>query len=398
MIRIIFLFQCVVLPFLIDAQGIKFYEGSFGDVKAEAKKQNKIIFIDCYTSWCGPCKWMAKNVFTDNSVGEFYNTNFICYKIDMEKGEGKEIRKKYNVNAFPTLLFINGDGETENRSLGACDTAEFKKIGLKTLDRENNFGSLLRKYNAGDRTPDLLAKYAMACLNVGVNYDIREYFKTQHDTDLIKEVNLKIMEWYLTDIKSREFMYLAGNRDKFCLLYGKDRIDGKIIEIFRKNLLLLPVEKSPVPIPEAAAKMIQPYHYSDSAAFTLKLLMQYYANGKMRDWIEYGKYCEKYLALVSVENVNPVDLLQIVQNIAKYSDDAALIKKGLLWSETLVENEFRLSSTYLAVARLYKKSGNISFAKEFADKALRDEQSKEAPQLNEINKFINELNQDVKKE
>ena len=60
-----------LIPLFLQAQGINFFEGSFQEVKAEAKKQNKIIFIDCYTSWCGPCKWMAKNVFTDKKVGDF---------------------------------------------------------------------------------------------------------------------------------------------------------------------------------------------------------------------------------------------------------------------------------------------------------------------------------------
>jgi len=99
-----------------------------------------------------------------------------------------------------------------------------------------------------------------------------------------------------------------------------------------------------------------------------------------------------------VENVNSMEFSQIIQNLAKFSDDAELLKKVVLWSETFSKTGYKLSSTYLSVARIYKKFGNIDAAKEWADKALKDEQSKTYPQVSEINRFINELNQDVKKE
>ena len=382
-----------LIPLFLQAQGINFFEGSFQEVKAEAKKQNKIIFIDCYTSWCGPCKWMAKNVFTDKKVGDFYNANFICYKMDMEKGDGKDARKIYGVNAFPTLLYINGDGETENRSLGASDTAEFIRTGKKTLDRENNFGSLLRKYKAGDRTPELLAKYAMACINVGLSYDIREYFATQPDSNLISDANYNLMERYLTDINSREFKYLASHRDKFSELHGKQKIDGRIIEIFRKKLLFLSDKKSSMTIPEAAKSFIRPYNYVDSVEFSLKLLMQYYSNGKMYDWNEYKKYTEEYVNLMTVEKISPVDLLLIIQTSTKYIDDTLMQKNCLVWCDYLIKTEYKLPEVYLAKARIYKKWSNVSLAKVNASMALEEGKKKDNPQLNEINKFINELSE-----
>src|SRR3972149_4785135 len=85
-------------------RSIKFENGTFAEIKAKAKKENKIIFIDCYTSWCGPCKQMDKEVFTNDSVVDFYNKNFTNGKRDMEKGEGIELAKKYEINAYPTFI------------------------------------------------------------------------------------------------------------------------------------------------------------------------------------------------------------------------------------------------------------------------------------------------------
>jgi thiol-disulfide isomerase/thioredoxin len=101
-----------------DPVGIQFFKGSWSAVLAEAKKQNKPVFVDIYTTWCGPCKLMAKQAFPDQKVGEKFNANFISYQIDAEKGEGIDVAKKYAVTAYPTSLYVSGDGELLHRAVG----------------------------------------------------------------------------------------------------------------------------------------------------------------------------------------------------------------------------------------------------------------------------------------
>src|SRR5688500_13575445 len=81
------------------AQGIQFDQGSWADIKAKAKAEKKPIFVDAYTTWCGPCKKMAKEVFTQEAIGSYFNSTFINYQMDMEKGEGIEFAKQWEVNA-----------------------------------------------------------------------------------------------------------------------------------------------------------------------------------------------------------------------------------------------------------------------------------------------------------
>ena len=101
------------------ATGIEFDHLTFEEAKAKALEENKLIFIDAYTSWCGPCKRMAANVFTNEAVGAYFNENFINLKIDMEKGEGPAIGRKYRVAGYPTLLFVD---ETARLKCGQWDT------------------------------------------------------------------------------------------------------------------------------------------------------------------------------------------------------------------------------------------------------------------------------------
>lgn len=118
---------------IIPEKGIKFIEADWSKAKAEAKKQNKLIFLDAYTTWCGPCILLKKKTFPDESVGKLFNENFINIAIDMEKGDGPLLAKQYGVYAYPTLLFINSDGQIVTYTQGfmkPMDLIKFGKHGL----------------------------------------------------------------------------------------------------------------------------------------------------------------------------------------------------------------------------------------------------------------------------
>lgn len=103
----------------VPGPGISFDKMSFEKAKKEAKKTGKLIFIDAYTDWCGPCKRMAATSFKDPKVGDLYNKSFINLKIEMEKNpEGPEIARLYGVKAYPTLLIVNGNGDLVKQSIG----------------------------------------------------------------------------------------------------------------------------------------------------------------------------------------------------------------------------------------------------------------------------------------
>lgn len=112
-----------------DAEGIQFTETSWKEVLKKAKAEKKVIFLDAYASWCGPCKMLQKNVFTKKAVGEFYNGKFINVKMDMEKGEGPALSQVYPLEAYPTLLFIDANGRVLKKVLGYQSPESLIAIG-----------------------------------------------------------------------------------------------------------------------------------------------------------------------------------------------------------------------------------------------------------------------------
>lgn len=112
-----------------DKKGIHFSEGNFKEALLESKEFNKPIFLDVYATWCGPCIQLKKTTFKDEAAGNYFNANFINIIVDGETQEGKELIKKYKINAYPTLLIVDSKGDVKTRT-----------IGFQTPDILINFG------------------------------------------------------------------------------------------------------------------------------------------------------------------------------------------------------------------------------------------------------------------
>ena len=123
---------------IVSGEGMEFFHGSWSEVLAESKATGKLIFVDAYTTWCGPCKWMSKSVFPDKKVGGVFNKNFINYKFDMEKGEGPAFAKKYRISAYPTLYFIDGNGKVVEKAVGALGVDELLAVGGTVAQKYGN--------------------------------------------------------------------------------------------------------------------------------------------------------------------------------------------------------------------------------------------------------------------
>ncbi|UKJ07672.1 thioredoxin family protein [Solitalea lacus] len=147
------------------AQGIEFEHTSWKEIVQKAKEQNKPIFVDVYTSWCGPCKVMASTVFTKPEIGDKYNKGFINVKIDAEKGEGIDLAKKYEVKAYPTYLFINpADESLIGQSKSSMSSSAFGDVADKMLAKfsgktEISIKEMTARFDSGNYDEVFLQNY-----------------------------------------------------------------------------------------------------------------------------------------------------------------------------------------------------------------------------------------------
>jgi thiol-disulfide isomerase/thioredoxin len=160
--NLLMVFISCALYYTVQAQGIVFEQGNFAAVTARAEAEKKLIFIDFYTSWCGPCKHMAQTVFKEDTVGRFFNSHFINYKLDAEKGEGKTLAAKYQVQIYPTYLFLDASGAVFNKAIGSCKDTVFLGVAEKARQEFTDPYSLPRlkaQYAAKKRDTAFLRLY-----------------------------------------------------------------------------------------------------------------------------------------------------------------------------------------------------------------------------------------------
>ena len=186
---ILFLFL-VISTALFSQDGIKFGKQSFAQTLEQAKKENKLIFLDAFASWCGPCKLLDKNVFPKKEVGDYFNANFLNLHIDMEKGEGIEIAKKYSIYSYPTLLFINGDGKVVYKAAGYMSPQELISIAKEAVNPENTLENKIAKFEAGEKDPEFLM--GLIKNTYATDFSLAQkvatrYFQTRTDATYSKE-------------------------------------------------------------------------------------------------------------------------------------------------------------------------------------------------------------------
>lgn len=193
------------------SQGIEFEHGSWKEMLEKAKHSNKPIFVDVYTSWCGPCKRMSKEIFILSEVGKVYNVNFICYGIDAEKGDGIEIAKKYEVMSYPTYLFIKPDGSLFSRSAGFMVADKFIAVAHTAIADLNDPKPLPvweKEYTLNKNDPSFLLNYMDKRSRLGkTNTELFDEYLALLAKEL--RVSDKIIEFYHKESRNLSLNSLA---------------------------------------------------------------------------------------------------------------------------------------------------------------------------------------------
>ncbi len=346
--------------------GIQFNHGKWSELLATAKKENKLIFVDAFTTWCGPCKWMAANSFPDKSVGEFFNATFINAKIDMEKGEGKELAKTFEVQAYPTLLFVNGDGELVHRGVGARNAEDLLALGKDANDPEKQLMSLVKRFEKGDRAPEFLKNYSKIARSTGMpnaKAIANAYLKTQED--LLTDENMTFIFENTATIEDAYYGFMVKNRTSFYKTLTQEKVDNRI-----KSAIARPMyRKEDVNFDNvhAAFKEIFP---KDANKYIAEFKMNYYGYR-----VRSPKFKQQYLdATVSYMDKYSMDDWQVLNGIAwsfyENTTDPGLLKKACMWAEKSVklESNFYNNDT---VASICLQLGKKRRAKKYAKRAIK---------------------------
>jgi len=105
---------------------------SYDQALKQAAQEKKLVFIDFYTTWCGPCKMLDQTTLQDAWVTKWLAEKTVALKIDAEKE--LKLAEKFKVEFYPTLIFLNPEGKELERLLGYVDAEEFRNAA-RDLDK-----------------------------------------------------------------------------------------------------------------------------------------------------------------------------------------------------------------------------------------------------------------------
>ncbi len=261
---------------------IQFAEGTWEEVQAKAKKENKHIFVDAYAEWCGPCKAMAKNVFTAKEVGDFYNQNFVSYKFDMEKGEGPKFAQNYQVQAYPTLMYFSPKGELVHKALGGRANDGFVELGKSAINPATQYYTLRKKMENSTPDKETLAKFMVAAKEAGDEEGVKKVSlnvaKSMKEKDWTTSLENAQIVFQAMAVDEKIYEKALKMRPQFEKIAGKEMFNNAVLNKFQAPFTEVVKSKNEKGLKELHDKVDKTFPKEDTQMIHLRLDYAYYMN------------------------------------------------------------------------------------------------------------------------
>jgi thioredoxin-related protein len=331
---------------------------SWKQVVEKAKKEGKYIFVDCYATWCLPCKKMDKQVYISREVGEFFNQRFVSLKMQMDTSDmddkitkasyldAHNLKNRFKVDTYPTFLFFTSEGQLMNKSLGYRNFSDFIALGKDIIKPENNFYSLLQQYNSGKRDLSEMSFLTITAMDLLGDTLLSNKIANDYIERIVQEKNwltkgnLQFMWRFTKSTIDIGFQLFYQNADTINKIMGYENYAQQFVQRFIYKEVVAPVGK------------LHPYSSEpnwDSLLNVIRLKYdQYYAErvitGAKADWYQthkklpqFSKYLVEYVEkFVSKGKGMDFTLNNYAWSVFQNSVNEDELNKALIWSTKAV--------------------------------------------------------------
>ncbi len=362
---------CALGP--LAAQEIAFKDISFAEAKERAAEANKPIFMDCYTTWCGPCKWMAANMFTLPEVAKFYNENFVCVSFDMEKGEGKELAQQYQIRAYPTLLYLDEEGTLLQIQRGAPQVGQaYIDKGQMALNEEQTIPYLTAHREEHFDDPAFMENYFLTLNDAGQLEEglFGRYMEQFSVEEWIEEKNKNIILNLLRAHEHPVYQKLANNYQQLTPRLQKHLEDVAYYALVRE-MYKVKKDSNALPAYQKEKKRLLTEVFpgpKDRLRFRLKLREAEMTS----DWEAYAVACMGPVKRFYWDEARQLN--SYAWTLYEEIEDPQYLKRALKWAKRAVE--LNPKHAYLdTYARLLYETGAPEKALQWGRKALEKAQA-----------------------
>lgn len=350
------------------AQGIKFETNTFAEILAKAKKEKKLVFLDAYASWCGPCKMMEKNIFPLEKVSKYFNTTFVNSHFDMEKGEGRDIAMKYGVRSYPTYLFLNGDGDVVYQSYGYLGEDEFLMMAATASGNLSKDGGPKQRFEKGEKDPEFLKNVVKLNANSDPEFAklaSERYFQNKKDKTFTQE-EISMLIYFIKSSRDPNYKVFKDNKAEIIKILPEHiytQFDTQILleDVVEKSLDVRQKKINDVYFMAEATKLVGT---AEARNALNRLKLNFYPS--VANYAEYQKAAQEYYG--NGDNFENGELDKAAYIFSEQVNDAAALKQAVMWAEKSVMRSETPENTYI-LAKLYHKTGNKEAAKNYAQHA-----------------------------
>lgn len=398
------LFTLCLAPAIAQDGGMNFlHAANWKEVLATAQKENKYIFVDAYTTWCGPCKYMAANIFPMENVGKFYNENFINVKVQLDTtkkdddftkswyADAHYIMTNYKVQVFPTYLFLDSKGKLVHRAVGSSEAEQFIGKGRDALDPTKQYYTLKDKYDAGDRDPAFLYQLAMASLNAYDMENSKQFVETYAatQTDMLTEKNIELLQAATQSTNDVGFAYMLKYPEKFNVAGGKGYAESTTrFMIMREEIMreMFANKKGEPDWNSLQAKIDKKYPERSKEIISYSKVFYYQNSG---DWDKFSvavnDFMQQYGNGVPYNQMN-----SFAWSVFQNCNDPACVANAINWSLSAAEAK-KDPSYYDTYANLLFKSGKQNEAIAAQEQAIALAKAANNPSISEFEETLEKI-------
>jgi len=335
----------VFLPVFGYAQGVRFEQGlSLRELQQKAKAAHKYLFIDCYASWCGPCKLMEKTTYTDSAVAKIMNRDFISAKFQLDRttrdsqdirnryADAGQIEQTYQVNAYPTFLFFDPDGKIVHRGVGYLAPQDFIHLAQTAENPPLQYYTLLASYKAGNLPSADKPALAMAAAALGEDQLAGEVAAgyISHDLPAIAAYTpetIRFLAEFTTASRSPGFQYFRAHCAEADKVMRQKNFAENVID---KVVIKEEIDTAAKPDWSMVRRTITGKYNPVIADRAVTKAQIYHDYGK--DWTAFGTALVHYTD--TYEDQNDLDLLnRNARMILQHCDNPVILRSALQWSK-----------------------------------------------------------------
>ncbi len=351
------------------SQTLTIIDQDYEKAKIESQKQNKLLLIDFYTTWCAPCKQIERMIFNDETISSEMSKSFVVLRYDAEKDETHRLSLKHHIGSYPATVVLNSDQFVLHKLYG---------FGGPEKDLVKNYQAFLNEAMVNNSKNDYVK---------GVSNTTKDLVYPKFYEDYVFRKNTKLDEekvlkdyWgtnkdYLSEVSFAVFIYFGGtdevdsffldNLQKYESLYGKTDV-GYVKSKMSFTKFAKAIEAKDRKLLASAVEFARKIYDKDKADKYIDVWEQ----NMLVEENKWNEAIELFVARKKRENLDDDSTYYFCSTVNEKSDDKKTLEKcvSLMKDVTDKKPESEYLNTY---AHLLYKTGDFNLSKTVLKKAIK---------------------------